>query len=196
MEQQEKQEKTIRKLKKQLQLYVSKVEEFEGKNLASSVCVLYDISTAVILYLCCLASAQRKDSVSVTNPPVRPVNITRKEKEYRGMLEYRAGDESRLLKNVVTGMFSLLCSSKLIFWAVSRIACTNLPFDVLSDLKPRGVAVSFIPGLPAYIIFMCLRYADCVNDDQRVSTLLNSTISSIKGVIKVEYVTDLCNPSD
>uniref|UniRef100_A0A3Q3X431 Dilute domain-containing protein n=1 Tax=Mola mola TaxID=94237 RepID=A0A3Q3X431_MOLML len=130
MEQQEKQEKTIRKLKKQLQLYVSKVEEFEGKNLASS------------------------DSVSVTNPPVRPVNITRKEKEYRGMLEYRAGDESRLLKNVVT------------------------------DLKPRGVAVSFIPGLPAYIIFMCLRYADCVNDDQRVSTLLNSTISSIKGVIK------------
>lgn len=46
------------------------------------------------------------------NPPVRVVNITRKEKEYRGMLEYREGDESRLLKNVVTGMFDLFCSSK------------------------------------------------------------------------------------
>lgn len=57
--------------------------------------------------------------------------------------------------------------------------------EIFSDLKPRGVAVSFIPGLPAYIIFMCLRYADNVNDDQRVSALLNSTISSIKGVIKV-----------
>uniref|UniRef100_A0AAQ5Z040 Myosin VAb n=1 Tax=Amphiprion ocellaris TaxID=80972 RepID=A0AAQ5Z040_AMPOC len=120
MEQGEKQDKTIRKLKKQLKLYMKK----------------------------------RKSSVSVTNASVRAVNITRKEKEYRGMLEYREGDESWLLKNLVT------------------------------DLKPRGVAVSFTPGLPAYIIFMCLRYADNVNDDQRVSSLLNATISSIKGVIK------------
>lgn len=46
-----------------------------------------------------------------------------------------------------------------------------------------------LPGLPAYIIFMCIRYADSINDDQRVSALLNSTISSIKGVIKVRRVT-------
>lgn len=58
-----------------------------------------------------------------------------------------------------------------------------------SELKPRGVAVSFVPGLPAYIIFMCLRYADNVNDDQRVSALLNSTITTVKGVIKVWYLT-------
>uniref|UniRef100_A0A3Q1F1P5 Unconventional myosin-Va-like n=1 Tax=Acanthochromis polyacanthus TaxID=80966 RepID=A0A3Q1F1P5_9TELE len=129
MEQVEKQDKTIRKLKKQLKLYMKKVEDFEGNHMD-----------------CC--------SVSVTNTSVRAVNITRKEKEYQGMLEYREGDESWLLKNLVT------------------------------DLKPRGVAVSFMPGLPAYIIFMCLRYADKVNDDQRVSTLLNATISSIKSIIK------------
>ncbi|XP_030586984.1 unconventional myosin-Va-like [Archocentrus centrarchus] len=129
LEQQEKQDKTIRKLKKQLKLYMKKVEDFE-------------------------ASTQQKNEGSVANAPVRPVNITRKEKEYQGMLEYKQGDESRLLKNLVV------------------------------DLKPRGVAVSFTPGLPAYIIFMCVRYADSVNDDQRVSTLLNSAISSIKGVIK------------
>ncbi|XP_018521855.1 unconventional myosin-Va [Lates calcarifer] len=129
MEQQEKQDKTIRKLKKQLKFYMKKVEDFE-------------------------ASAQQKSNASAMNAPVRAVHITRKEKEYQGMLEYKEGDESRFLKNLVI------------------------------DLKPRGVAVSLIPGLPAYIIFMCLRYADSVNDDQRVSTLLNSTISSIKGVIK------------
>ncbi|XP_059191522.1 unconventional myosin-Va-like [Centropristis striata] len=129
MEQQEQQEKTVRKLKKQLKVYVKKVEDFE-------------------------ASAQQKNKTAVVSTPARAAHITRKEKEYRGMLEYRAGDESRLLKNLVV------------------------------DLKPRGVAVSFTPGLPAYIIFMCIRYADNVNDDQRVSTLLNSTISSIKGVIK------------
>uniref|UniRef100_A0A673C6N5 Myosin VAb n=1 Tax=Sphaeramia orbicularis TaxID=375764 RepID=A0A673C6N5_9TELE len=116
MELQEKQDKTIRKLKKQLRLYMKKLEEYEVSSQA--------------------------------------INITRKEKEYQGMLEYKQGDESKLLKNLVV------------------------------DLKPRGVAVSLIPGLPAYIIFMCLRYADNINDDQRVSTLLNSTISSIKGVIK------------
>uniref|UniRef100_A0A3B4GVA1 Unconventional myosin-Va-like n=1 Tax=Pundamilia nyererei TaxID=303518 RepID=A0A3B4GVA1_9CICH len=124
LEQQEKQDKTIRKLKKQLKLYMKKVEDFEGNHKELSF------------------------------PPGRAVNITRKEKEYQGMLEYKQGDESRLLKNLVI------------------------------DLKPRGVAVSFTPSLPAYIIFMCVRYADIVNDDQRVSTLLNSTISSIKGVIK------------
>uniref|UniRef100_A0A7N6A2T1 Myosin VAb n=1 Tax=Anabas testudineus TaxID=64144 RepID=A0A7N6A2T1_ANATE len=129
MEQQEKQDKTIRKLKKQLKFYIKKVEDFE-------------------------ASAQQNNNASMMNAPVRAVNITRKEKEYQGMLEYKQGDESRLLKILVV------------------------------DLKPRGVAVSFTPGLPAYIIFMCLRYADSVNDDQRVSTLLNSTITSIKSVIK------------
>ncbi|XP_039989596.1 unconventional myosin-Va-like [Xiphias gladius] len=129
LEQQEKQDKTIRKLKKQLKFYMKKVGDFE-------------------------ASTQQKNNSSTMNDPVRAVHITRKEKEYQGMLEYKEGDESCLLKNLVV------------------------------DLRPRGVAVSFIPGLPAYIIFMCLRYADNVNDDQRVSTLLNSTISSIKGVIK------------
>uniref|UniRef100_A0A6Q2ZAW1 Myosin VAb n=1 Tax=Esox lucius TaxID=8010 RepID=A0A6Q2ZAW1_ESOLU len=80
--------------------------------------------------------------------------ITRKERDFKGMLEYRRGDESKLLKGLVL------------------------------ELKPRGVAVNLLPGLPAYILFMCLRHADYCNDDQRVSTLLNSTINSIKGLIK------------
>uniref|UniRef100_A0A3Q3KQ43 Myosin VA n=1 Tax=Mastacembelus armatus TaxID=205130 RepID=A0A3Q3KQ43_9TELE len=132
MEQHEKQEKTMRKLKKQLKFLMRKVENFEGNHMTLS---LYKNS-------------------SLMNAPVRAVNITRKEKDYQGMLEYKKGDESRLLKSLVL------------------------------ELKPRGVAVNFIPGLPAYIIFMCVRYADSVNDDEGVSTLLNLTITSIKGVIK------------
>ncbi|XP_028306726.1 unconventional myosin-Va-like isoform X2 [Gouania willdenowi] len=129
LEQRENLEKCLRKTTKQLKLYMTKVKDYE-------------------------VSFQGKDVPSVKSATIKAVNITRKEKEYQGMLRYKQGDENRLLKNLVT------------------------------DLKPRGVAVSFTPGLPAYIIFMCLRYADNVNNDQRVSELLNSTISSIKGVIK------------
>ncbi|PWA30523.1 hypothetical protein CCH79_00015367 [Gambusia affinis] len=101
-----------------------------------------------------VASAHQTVGSSGTSMPVRPVHIARKEKEFQGMLEFKEDDTGHLLKNLVV------------------------------DLKPRGVAVSFTPGLPAFIIFMCLRYADSVNDDRRLSSLLNSTISSIKGVIK------------
>lgn len=56
----------------------------------------------------CPANAQL-NGASLANTPVRSVNITRKEKEYQGMLEYKMGDEGPLLKNVVTGVFSLFC---------------------------------------------------------------------------------------
>uniref|UniRef100_A0A4W6FGR6 Unconventional myosin-Va n=1 Tax=Lates calcarifer TaxID=8187 RepID=A0A4W6FGR6_LATCA len=76
------------------------------------------------------------------------------EKDFQGMLEYKKEDELKLVKNLIL------------------------------ELKPRGVAVNLIPGLPAYILFMCLRHADYVNDDQKVRTLLTSTINSIKKILK------------
>ncbi|XDV53321.1 hypothetical protein PO909_021852, partial [Leuciscus waleckii] len=57
----------------------------------------------------------------------RTVSIVRKERDFQGMLEYRREDENKLFKILIT------------------------------ELKPRGVAVNLIPGLPAYILFMCLR---------------------------------------
>lgn len=94
------------------------------------------------------------------------------------MLEYRTADVSRLLKNVVTGG-SVIGSSR---WR-RRAPPSSRVFR--AELKPPDAADGLTPGLPAYIIFMCVRYADCVNDEQRVSSLLNSAISSIKGVVKV-----------
>lgn len=54
----------------------------------------------------------------------------------------------------------------------------------LTDLKPK-LAAGLIPGLAAYVIFMCVRHTDYVNDDEKVKTLLTSSINGIKKVVKV-----------
>ncbi|XP_037613559.1 unconventional myosin-Va isoform X5 [Sebastes umbrosus] len=131
MEQLEKQDRTIRKLKKQLKVYSKRIGE--------------------------MGAGQTEVQTSpgqMVDEPIHPVNIPRREKDFQGMLEYKKEDELKLVKNLIL------------------------------ELKPRGVAVNLIPGLPAYILFMCLRHADYVNDDQKVRTLLTSTINSIKKILK------------
>ncbi|XP_054626208.1 unconventional myosin-Va isoform X4 [Dunckerocampus dactyliophorus] len=131
MEQLEKQDRTIRKLKKQLKVYSKRIGE--------------------------MGAGQAEGQTSpgqMVDEPIHPVNIPRREKDFQGMLEYKKEDELKLVKNLII------------------------------ELKPRGVAVNLIPGLPAYILFMCLRHADYVNDDQKVRTLLTSTINSIKKILK------------
>ena len=63
---------------------------------------------------------------------------------------------------------------------------------LMEELKPR-LAITFLPGLPAYAMFMCIRYADMLNDDERVRSLLNSSVQAVKRLIKkkqedLEYV--------
>ncbi|KAM9481121.1 unconventional myosin-Va isoform 3-T3 [Clarias gariepinus] len=130
MEQLEKQDKTVRKLKKQLKVFAKKIMDLEGGQMEN------------------VSPGQLADE------PIRPVNIPRREKDFQGMLEYKKEDELKLVKNLIL------------------------------ELKPRGVAVSMIPGLPAYILFMCLRHADYLNDDQKVRALLTSVINSIKKILK------------
>ena len=64
----------------------------------------------------------------------------------------------------------------------------NLPFErcTVADLKPK-TAAGLIPGLPAYILFMCVRHTDYINDDDKVKSLLTSTINGIKKVVKVSH---------
>uniref|UniRef100_A0A671VLJ0 Myosin VC n=1 Tax=Sparus aurata TaxID=8175 RepID=A0A671VLJ0_SPAAU len=58
------------------------------------------------------------------------------------------------------------------------------PFCILhTDLKPRGVVVGMIPVLPAYIIFMCIRHADYLNDEGKLKSLMNEVIKAVKKVI-------------
>ncbi|KAK3767729.1 hypothetical protein RRG08_052875 [Elysia crispata] len=55
--------------------------------------------------------------------------------------------------------------------------------NLILDLKPK-ISTGHIPGLPAYILFMCVRHTDYVNDDEKVKSLLTSTINGIKKVVK------------
>uniref|UniRef100_UPI00398E4D74 unconventional myosin-Vc n=1 Tax=Pristiophorus japonicus TaxID=55135 RepID=UPI00398E4D74 len=75
-------------------------------------------------------------------------------KEYLGMLECKTEDEEKLIKNLIL------------------------------DLKPRGVVVNMLPGLPANILFMCVRYADDINDAEMLKSLMNSLLGGIKEVTK------------
>ncbi|XP_077423265.1 unconventional myosin-Vc isoform X1 [Vanacampus margaritifer] len=73
-------------------------------------------------------------------------------KHFLGMLEYNKEDEARLIQNLIL------------------------------DLKPKGVAVNMIPVLPAYILFMCIRHADYLNDEGKLRSFMDATISAIKKV--------------
>lgn len=52
-----------------------------------------------------------------------------------------------------------------------------------ADLKPR-TAVTLLPGLPAYIVFMCIRYTDHINDEDKVRSLLSAFTNTVKKVIR------------
>ncbi|KAF2982046.1 hypothetical protein EK904_000252 [Melospiza melodia maxima] len=124
----EKLEKNEKKLKKQLKIYMKKVQDFEASQ------------TTV--------PAERR-------PHERnmQVAVQRKEKDFQGMLEYYKEDEPLLIRNLIT------------------------------DLKPQAVSAT-VPCLPAYILYMCIRHADYINDDQKVHSLLTSTINGVKKVLK------------
>uniref|UniRef100_A0A674GL51 Myosin VB n=1 Tax=Taeniopygia guttata TaxID=59729 RepID=A0A674GL51_TAEGU len=55
--------------------------------------------------------------------------------------------------------------------------------NLITELKPQAVSAT-VPCLPAYILYMCLRHADYINDDQKVHSLLTSTINGVKKVLK------------
>ncbi|XP_059398793.1 unconventional myosin-Vb-like isoform X4 [Carassius carassius] len=120
----EKLEKNEKKLKKQLRIYMKKVQELE-------------------------VSQATRSRPELT----RQVTVQRKEKDFEGMLEYYKEDEALLVKSLVT------------------------------DMKPNVVSAT-VPCLPAYILFMCIRHADYINDDQKVHSLLTTTINAIKKVLK------------
>ncbi|KAL7645004.1 UNVERIFIED_CONTAM: hypothetical protein RMT77_004828 [Armadillidium vulgare] len=57
---------------------------------------------------------------------------------------------------------------------------------LIYELKPR-VAVTLLPGLPSYILFMCIRHTDHINDDEKVRSLLNNIVTGVKRVIKKRH---------
>ncbi|XP_043910779.1 unconventional myosin-Vb-like, partial [Protopterus annectens] len=132
MEQLETQDKNVRKLKKQLKVYMKKVQDLT----VNGVTIVSDKSPDLL---------QRESR--------RKLSLQQKDSTFQGMLECKKEDEARLVRTVIT------------------------------ELNPESVS-GLLPGLPAYILFMCFRYADHTNDQQKVSSLFASTIDAIKKVIK------------
>uniref|UniRef100_A0A671VFM8 Myosin VC n=1 Tax=Sparus aurata TaxID=8175 RepID=A0A671VFM8_SPAAU len=98
--------------------------------------------------------------VSQKGKASRKLSASAMPKDYLGMLECKREDEPRLIQNIIL------------------------------DLKPRGVVVGMIPVLPAYIIFMCIRHADYLNDEGKLKSLMNEVIKAVKKVIMVSYHKD------
>lgn len=46
------------------------------------------------------------------------------------------------------------------------------------------MAISLLPCLPAYIVFMCIRHTDNINDEDKVKILLSAFTNSVKKVIR------------
>lgn len=55
--------------------------------------------------------------------------------------------------------------------------------NLIFELTPQ-MMMSHMPGLPAHILFMCMRYTDHMNDDEKVRSLLTNSINGIKKVVK------------
>ena len=53
-------------------------------------------------------------------------------------------------------------------------------------MKPR-VASTLLPGLPAHIIFMCIRHADYINHDEKIKSFLTATINAVRRLIKKRH---------
>lgn len=55
---------------------------------------------------------------------------------------------------------------------------------LVTDLTPR-TAITLLPSLPSYVLFMCIRYTDLLNADNQVKTLLTNFILNVKKLYKV-----------
>ncbi len=77
---------------------------------------------------------------------------------------------------------------------MSKLSCDRFPNPLsvppFADLKPK-MAVQMLPGLPAYILFMMIRYTDYVNNDENVRSLIQGAISLVKKVVKKKGMNDL-----
>ncbi|KAG5676919.1 hypothetical protein PVAND_006716 [Polypedilum vanderplanki] len=54
---------------------------------------------------------------------------------------------------------------------------------LVHELTPR-IAITLLPSLPAYILFMCIRYTDLLNADDQVKSLLTNFILAVKKIFK------------
>ena len=98
-------------------------------------------------------------------------------RHFSGMIKCNPQETERITDAVIIGAFSPLSLSLRSGKSNSR---SNL------ELKPR-LAAKYIPGLPAYILFMCIRYIDFVDDEAHVAGFLSAVTKKIKKLPRVTF---------
>ncbi|KAK9892692.1 hypothetical protein WA026_021547 [Henosepilachna vigintioctopunctata] len=58
--------------------------------------------------------------------------------------------------------------------------------NLVIQLKPR-TAITMLPCLPAYIVFMCIRHTDLMNDEEKVKSLISAFTNAVKKVIRKRH---------
>uniref|UniRef100_A0A4W6CDY0 Methyl-CpG binding domain protein 3b n=1 Tax=Lates calcarifer TaxID=8187 RepID=A0A4W6CDY0_LATCA len=92
---------------------------------------------------------------SISSCPPRPTPAA----AVTGLLECRKRDETKLIKNLITGE-------------------TDPPYVRVDS------ALSLPPGLPAGVIFLCVRQADCSGDQTRARSLCSAAVTAMKAALK------------
>lgn len=64
--------------------------------------------------------------------------------------------------------------------------------SVLPDIRV-DTALSLPPGLPASVLFLCVRQADCSGDQARARLLCGAAVTAMKAALKVTRA-PLCAP--
>lgn len=44
--------------------------------------------------------------------------------------------------------------------------------------------MALLPGLPAYIVFMCVRHTDYINNEEKVKTIMSAFATYVKKIVK------------
>ncbi|XP_028259354.1 unconventional myosin-Vb [Parambassis ranga] len=66
---------------------------------------------------------------------------------------------------------------------------TKLIKNLITDLRVDG-GLSLPPGLPASVLFLCIRQVDCSGDQARTHSLCSTTVTAMKGALK-KHVNDI-----
>ncbi|XP_041862212.1 unconventional myosin-Vb [Melanotaenia boesemani] len=66
---------------------------------------------------------------------------------------------------------------------------TKLIKNLITDIRVDG-ALSLPPGLPASLLFLCVRQADCSGDQARARSLCSTTVTAMKAALK-KHINDV-----
>ncbi|CAG01352.1 unnamed protein product, partial [Tetraodon nigroviridis] len=108
---------------------------------------------------------------STLTPEPRPSAPRRKPVAAGGLLECRKRDESKLIKNLITGLKLL-----------GVLPESDRP-SLRSDLRV-DVALSLPPGLASSVLFLCVCQADCGGDHAQARSLCSAAVTAMKGAVK------------